>query len=54
MSVWIEDEFMNLVEVWGEGAIQTQLEGCKHNREVYDKISKELKDVGYDKSLEQC
>ena len=44
---------MKLIEVWGEDTIQAQLEGCKHNSEVYDKILKAMKDAGYYKSLER-
>jgi len=45
---------MKLIEVWGKDAIQAQLEGCKHNKEVYTKVSKEMKEAGYERSLEQC
>ena len=34
--------------------IQSQLEGCKHNREVYEKILKSMKEAGYNKSSDQC
>ena len=54
MSSWTDEEIMKLVEIWGEDAIQVQLEGCKHNKEVYTKISKEMKEAGHNRSLEQC
>jgi len=41
MSAWTDEEVMKLIQVWGKDAIQAQLEGCKHNKEVYTKVSKE-------------
>ena len=34
--------------------MQAQLEGCKRNREVYTKISRELSVAGYNRTYEQC
>ena len=32
-----EAETLKLIEVWGDGNIQNQLEGCKRNKTVYMK-----------------
>jgi len=52
--VWQDEEVYKLIELWGDDVIQSQLEGCKHNREVYEKISKAMKEAGYNKSSDQC
>ena len=54
MSAWTDEEVVKLIEIWGEDTIQAQMEGCKHNKEVYTKVSKEMKEAGYERSLEQC
>ena len=51
---WKDEEVYKLIELWGEDTIQTQLEGCKHNREVYERIAKAMKEAGYNKNAEQC
>ena len=53
-SVWKDEEVYKLIELWGDDVIQSQLEGCKHNREVYEKISKSMKEAGFNKTSDQC
>ena len=53
-SSWKDEEVYKLIKLWGEDTIQAQLEGCKHNREVYEKIAKAMKEAGYNKNTEQC
>ena len=42
------------IEYWGEGGIQEQLEGSKHNKHVYEWLAAELVKTGSDKTAEQC
>jgi len=37
-NVWMDEEVMKLIEIWGEDTILAQLEGCKHNKEVHKGI----------------
>ena len=37
MSAWTDEEVVKLIEIWGEGTIQAQLEGCKQ-RGVHEGI----------------
>ena len=53
-SSWSKDETLKLIEVWGDDAIQAQLEGCKRNQEVFSKISAEMSKVGYERTAQQC
>ena len=54
LSTRKDEEVYKLIELRGDDVIQSQLEGCKHNREVYEKISKSMKEAGYNKSSDQC
>ena len=54
MATWVDPEVYKLIEIWSEDSIQAQLEGCRRNKEVYEKISRELKDAGYERTAEQC
>ena len=47
---WSESETVKLIEVWGEESIQSELEGCKRNKQVYDKIAHELKAAGFERT----
>ena len=54
MAQWSDKETAKLIEIWGEQAIQEQLEGCKRNRDVFDKISREMQKAGYSRTGQQC
>ena len=54
VSTWNKEETLKLIETWGDAVMQTQLEGCKYNQEVYDIIAKELIEEGYQQSGKQC
>lgn len=51
---WTRDEVLKLIEIWGDGAIQAQLEGCRRNQEVYDRIAVELREAGFERTGKQC
>lgn len=53
-NVWSNEEVFCLIEYWGEEDIQEQLEGAKRNKHIYEKLAKEMKKKGYDKTAEQC
>ena len=48
------DEVLKLIEIWGDGAIQAQLKGCKRNQDVYDEIAADLRDAGFERTGKQC
>ena len=54
MAYWSKEETFKLISIWSEDNIQAQLEGCKRDREVYSKISRELSLAGYNRTYEQC
>ena len=53
-TTWSRDEILKLIEVWGDDNIQAQLNGCKHNQDIFDKISSALLEAGFVRSGSQC
>ena len=51
---WTDAETFKLIELWGDQSIQEQLEGCKKNRQVFEKINKQMCEAGYKRTLSQC
>ena len=51
---WTDESIRALLSIWGEQTIQEQLNGVKRNKYIYDRISSELSDVGYEFTMQQC
>ena len=51
---WTADETRALVGIWGQENIQNELDGVARNRTIYEKIAKELREIGYEKTWQQC
>ena len=49
----MDEEVFKLIELGGDEAIQAQLEGCKRNKDVYDKIARAMKEAGSERSADQ-
>ena len=54
MALWTDEETLKLLELWGEDSIQAELEGCKRNKAVYEKIARDMVAAGYDRNAVQC
>ena len=54
MASWTDTEVYQLIDLWSDSDIQSQLEGCKKNRDVYEKIAKKLHDAGFNRNAVQC
>lgn len=54
MAAWTKEETLKLIELWSAEDIQIQLEGCKRNKQVFEKLSVQLCEEGYDRSFQQC
>ena len=39
MAQWTDEETLKLIEIWSEDKIQEELDGCKKNKHIYDKIA---------------
>ena len=44
---WTAEETSALVSVWGHAEVQTKLDGVTRNRTVFERISKELREMGF-------
>ena len=53
-GAWSDEATKVLLSIWGEKTIQNQLRKMKHNRRVYEKITKELNRLGFNFTLKQC
>ena len=51
---WSNEETFKLIELWGDDRIQTELEGCKRNKDVYKKLAGGMVEAGHEKTAEQC
>ena len=48
------DETRALVAVWSQENVQGELDSVARNRTVYERIAKELAEMGYEKTWKQC
>ena len=53
-GAWNKEETLKLIEIWGNYAIQAQLEGCKRNQDIYSNIAAEMKEAGHERTAQQC
>lgn len=53
-ATWTKDETLKLIEVWGDDAIQAQLQDCTRNQKVFEKVARELNGAGYERTYQQC
>ena len=51
---WSREETLKLIEIWGNDAIQAQLEGCKCNQEIFGKFAAEMVEAGHERTAQQC
>ena len=50
MATWTDEETYKLIELWGEDKIQAELEGCKRNAHIFEKITREMAGASFDRS----
>lgn len=53
-GAWNYEATRALLNIWGEQNVQEQLDGVAKNRCVYEKVSKEMHELGYEKTWAQC
>ena len=51
---WTNEEVFCLISVWSDEEIQSLLEGSRRNQAIFDRISREQGEAGYNKSATQC
>ncbi|XP_065425791.1 uncharacterized protein LOC101938901 isoform X6 [Chrysemys picta bellii] len=51
---WIDREVLDLIAVWGEESVLSELRSKKRNAKIYEKISKAMTERGYSQDATQC
>ncbi|XP_074799304.1 myb/SANT-like DNA-binding domain-containing protein 7 [Natator depressus] len=51
---WTEREVLDLITVWGDESVLSELCSKRRNAKIFEKISKGMKDRGYHRDLQQC
>ncbi|XP_065434907.1 uncharacterized protein LOC135977568 isoform X2 [Chrysemys picta bellii] len=51
---WSNDELLDLISVWGEEAVQSQLRSSCRNYDTFGKVSKDMMERGHDRDTLQC
>ncbi|EMP25465.1 Zinc finger and SCAN domain-containing protein 29 [Chelonia mydas] len=51
---WTTAELLDLISIWGEESVQSQLRLTRRNRDTYGQISRGLCEKGYDQDTQQC
>ncbi|EMP38670.1 hypothetical protein UY3_03989 [Chelonia mydas] len=51
---WTEREVLDLIAVWGDESVLSELRSKRRNAKIFEKISKGMMDRGYNRDPEQC
>ena len=51
---WSVKEMRALISLWGQADVQSQLDGVTRNRRIYEQIARDLDDLGWERTWEQC
>ena len=54
MVAWSDSETLKLIELWSNDGVQSQLEGFKRNRAVFESISWGMNEAGFERSANEC
>ena len=54
IATWTEPETLKLIELWSKDNVQSQFEGCKRNRAVFESVSRRMTDAGFERTANQC
>ncbi|KAG6930519.1 zinc finger and SCAN domain containing 29, partial [Chelydra serpentina] len=52
--VWRNGEVLDLISVWGEEAVQSQLHSSHRNYNTFGQISRDMMERGHDRDALQC
>ncbi|EMP40654.1 Zinc finger and SCAN domain-containing protein 29 [Chelonia mydas] len=51
---WTERQVLDLIAVWGDESVLSELRSKRRNAKIFEKISKGMNDRGYHRDLQQC
>ncbi|EMP29939.1 hypothetical protein UY3_12931 [Chelonia mydas] len=52
--VWTEREVLDLIALWGDESVLSELRSKRQNAKIFEKISKGMKDRSYHRDPQQC
>ena len=53
-SGWTYEQTRALISIWGQEDVQRELDGVARNRIIYERMSSELRELGVEKTWQQC
>ncbi|XP_065412636.1 myb/SANT-like DNA-binding domain-containing protein 1 [Chrysemys picta bellii] len=53
-QAWTDREVLDLITVWGDESVLSELRSKKRNAKIYEKISKDMSERGYSRDATQC
>ena len=51
---WTAEETGALISIWGQANVQNELDGVTRNRTVFEKIAKEMAELRFERTWQQC
>ncbi|XP_065452655.1 uncharacterized protein LOC135983679 [Chrysemys picta bellii] len=51
---WTDREVLDLIAVWGDESVLSELRSKRQNAKIYEKISKDMSERGYSRDATQC
>ena len=51
---WDYAETKDLLGVWGDADVQSQLDGIVRNKAIYQKVAAAMAELGYNRTWQQC
>ena len=53
-ATWSDAEVLCLIDIWADEEVQSLLESSRRNASIFERISREMNEAGYNKSATQC
>ena len=51
---WTSEETQALISVWGQENVQSQLDGVQRNRVIFEGIARQMCEMNYKRTWQQC
>ena len=52
--LWETVETKTLINLWAKGAVQSELQGAKRNKDIYQMLAQRMEELGYHRTWSQC
>ncbi len=51
---WYSEATRALINIWGQTDVQSKLDSVKRNKDIFLQVARDLQDLGYHWTWEQC